>query len=148
MKKKYKRKEALKDFATDEELRDWTKELAEKCRENLCCGIACFSAPQSEKAWVAINSDVYTAVFLLKSLCQQIAEHAGISPTLLATDVAWYTAMVESGAFLEEEKIFKKSAIDRAEAFADWNLTQVKYKSLHNKLLDGTPVAQQIKVID
>ena len=148
MKKKYKRKEALKDFATDEELCDWAKEITEKCRDNLCCGLACFSAPQSELAWTAIWADAFTVVFLLKSLCQNIAKHAGISPTFLAADIMWYLAMVESGALLEEEQILKKSALDKAEVFADWNLTQIKYKSLHNNILDGTPVAQRITVID
>ena len=146
MKKNY--EELIKDFATDEDLADFTKEIAQRCKQKHCAGLACFSAPQSEMSWTAIHSDFLTATFLLESLIQKVALTANISPTILATTIMWYFAQIETGAILEEEKIFDKRLVGRAEEFALQSLKDTIYRSKHAEWLDGTPIANQITTID
>lgn len=144
--KKY--KELIKDFGTDEDLVELANEITQRFKQMHCFGLASFTSPLSEKATFVITTDVLNATFLLKALIQEVGFAVHQSPTSIAATLMWYLAQVETRSILEEEKIFKKSLVGKAEEFAFWSLKDVIYKSQHADFLEGTPIANQITMVD
>ena len=100
----------IKDFATDDELRDLTKHFAEECEAKHFDGLMAVIAPQSEHAWVGARSvSPLSTAFLFSSLAETVFEHCGAKPTTVLAEMLWYATSIESGYCDSVEKIIYKS---------------------------------------
>ena len=138
--------EKVLGFASDKELCDWAKQFSIDCAAKSCEGIMAVTAPQSEKSFAGVHCVSHvTAIFLVKSLLENICKTKGISPTKILAMLFWYEAQIEKGAVDEQNKTVSASREHDARKFAKYCLQKAISESRkpHFPTLDA-----QIRKID